>query len=250
MRNLIRAERYKLVHNFIYWLLLAGYLVLGFTSTEGYTQAYSAAEYEAIEVVTLSDFFLSMCSDLLLVIVPVSALLALFTGRELYKRNISVMVASGHERLHILLSKIVVKIPACFFILIGFSVGGTLRMLHVYGTANLGYELLIIVKTMFEVFVCSSVVFLIAILFAFFIKNGIVAGVANAIVTFAMTLIFATFAGLGFNSLNVINPFYYLRDVLDPARGFINVQAMIVNPLLFAVLFAVIWKMFKRGEIK
>lgn len=250
MRNLIKAERYKLFHNLIYWLLLAGYLVLGFMSTADYTKAYSAAKYEAIDVVTLSDFFLSMCSDLLLVIVPISALLALFTGRELYKRNISVMVASGHERLHILLSKIIVGIPACFFVLICFPLGGTIRMLPVYGFENIAYELLVIVKTMLEVFVCSSVVFLIAILFAFFIKNGIVAGVANAIVTFVLTLMFATFAGLELNYLNIINPFYYMRDILDPSSGFINIQAMLVTPALFAVLFAALWKSFKRGEIK
>ena len=123
-------------------------------------------------------------------------------------------------------------------------------MLPVYGFENIAYELLVIVKTMLEVFVCSSVVFLIAILFAFFIKNGIVAGVANAIVTFVLTLMFATFAGLELNFLNILNPFYYMRDILDPSSGFINIQAMLVTSALFAVLFAALWKSFKRGEIK
>ena len=250
MRNLIKAERYKLFHNFVYWLFLAAYIVLGFIGIANYETAYSAAEYETIYVHSLSDFFCSMCSDLLLVIVPVSALLALFTGRELYKRNISAMVASGHERLHILISKAIVKIPACFFILIAYPTAGTIRMIPVFGTEKIAYELLLILKTMLEVFVCSSVIFLLAILFAFIIKNGIVAGVANAIVTFILTLMFATFAGFGLNYMNILNPCYYLRDILDPSKGFINIKAMLASLILFSVLYAAIWKLFKRGEIK
>ena len=250
MRNLIKMERYKLFRDKLYLVLLAGYFILGLTSSAGYKSSYAAVEDRAIPVNTLYDLFNSMAADVLILLVPVGALLALVVGREFHRRNISTIISSWHDRRQILLAKAVVLLPAYAAIPLLFPLGGVIRELGNYSLEEPGWILLNIVRSAFYVWFLSIALFSLAMVFGFVIQNGVVSGIAGMITYFAMMYLFAILAGFGMKRINWCLPLYHMRSVLDPANSFFAISPIVLGSLWIVAGLLIMWYKFRRSDIK
>lgn len=256
MNNLIKAERYKLFHNWAFWALLIGMILLGFFSGSGYRQYYLAHDYEKIAVTSFSGVFNSMVADSTMPLVAVCAMLAWFMGRDFSLRTISTEVASGHSRRDIFISKAVVNLIAFNAVMLLYPMAGAIHEIGYFGIGDLTGNILNILRTGLYVLLLQSAFFLITITIAFIVRNGIVSAIVAPIVSFGIMLVFA--AGVE-NQMPVaiyyLNPIYRLREATAmgssiSSHGLILVPAIITGVVWIAACSMIIWKTFVKGDLK
>lgn len=250
MRNLIKMERYKLFHDKLFLALLIAYAVLGFTGSGGYKLSYSTVDDISIRVDSLYTLFNAMAADMLILLVPAGAMLALVTGREFSGRNISQLISSGHARWQILLAKAVVFLPAYAFAALCFPFGGTIREIGNYSLTEPGLLLLHIVRNALYLWFLVMALFSLSMVFGFVIQNGVAAGIAGMITHFGLMYLFATLAGFGMHHINAVLPLYHMRYILKPTLPFLQITPILVGVLWLVAGFSFIWYKFKRSDIK
>ena len=245
MRNLIKMESYKFTHNTKYWMAVAGMFVFGFLSTNGYKKSYNLASLEdLIEVHTLSDFFNSMTSDFVLLVMIVSAILAYSVGKEFNLRTIDLAVASGHDRRNIVFSKAIIYLIAYNLIMLCYPYGGLVKEVSYYGLGNAAETILSILRTTLYMILLCSAVFLFAMGIAYVVKNG--AKAVGISVCFSFTYLIIIGAS---NIIDSINPIYYMRMVLAPDTAF-HPAAILVGTFWIVASFALMVRNFGKSELK
>lgn len=256
MNNLIKSERYKLFHNPVFWILLAGMTLLGATSGSGYTKYFLAHTHDRISITSFSGVFNAMVADSTLLLVAVCAMLGWFMGREFSLRVISTEVASGHSRTDIFISKTIVNLCAYNIVMILYCLAGAISQIGHFGTGNLSDNVLNILRTVFYMILLQSAFFLITITIAFILRNGIKTAVVAPIVSFSIAMIFVFAVQKGWSaSITYLNPIYRLREVTSMGsaiggNGIILFPAIITGILWIAACSIIILKSFTKSDLK
>lgn len=257
MDNLLRAERFKLVHRFSYWIGLGAMLIFGFLSAGGYMDSgkYWGVSTTPVSVTSFSGLYNSMAADSLLITVIVTGILALMVGQEFHKRTVSSEVSSGHNRRDIFLSKVIVNAVAYNIIMVAYPLSGTIKALFHYGSGNLLDNLLNILRTSFYMFLSNSAIFVFAIMIAFLIKNGVIAGIVTTVLCLVMTYAFALAMSHDITAYNIVFPFYHFRKTLEIGSSIsggkiISIPAIIVCVLWMAICGIIMWSKFAKSDLK
>ncbi|MBR2295509.1 MAG: hypothetical protein IJ869_07095 [Clostridiales bacterium] len=256
MNNLIKAEKYKLFHNFVFWALLIGMTVFGFMGGSGYRMNYLAHNYDPIEVTSFSGVFNAMVADSLFLLVAVCAMLGWFMGREFSARWIASEVAAGHKRSHIFLSKTLVNVIAYNIVMIVYPLAGAISQISYFGIGDLTGNILNILRTCIYMFLLQSAFFFITIMIAFLMRSGIKTAIAAPVVSFAIALLFANGVEHHWNIATLyFSPIYRLREVTAMGSQLTSTGLILVPALATALLWIggcsmIIWKSFSRSDLK
>ena len=256
MNNLIKAERYKLFHNLVFWALLIGMAVLGYFSGSGYRLTYVAHNYDTIQITSFSGVFNAMVADSLIILVAVSSVLGWFVGREFSLRTVSAEVASGHSRSHIFISKTVVYLIAYNIVMLVYPLAGAIHEISYFGAGDLTNNLLNILRTGLYVLLLQSAFFLITITIAFLLRSGVKTAIVAPIVSFGIMMLFARAAEDNWPAvISFLNPIYRLRESTAmgsslSSNGLILVPAIVTGIVWIATCSMIIWKNFAKSDLK
>lgn len=256
MGNLIKMERYKLFHNFVFWILLIGMPLLGFISGSGYRNYYLAHDTTPIKIETFSGVYNAMVADSLIFLVAICGVLGWFIGREFSLRTISSEVAAGNKRFEIFLSKTVVYLVAFNVIMILYSLMGAVSQIGYFGIGNLGNNILNILTTTFYTIIFQSVLYLVVITLVFILRNGVMAAIAGFLASFGIMIAFSSIAAEGLPViLNFANPMYRFRETIAMGSyfnvsGIVNVPALLIAVVWLAACSIIIWKNFVKSDLK
>lgn len=256
MNNLIKAERYKLFHNWAFWALLIGMALLGFFSGSGYRGFFLAHDHNSIEVTSISGVFNAMVADSIMLAVAVSAMLGWFMGRDFSLRTISTEVASGHRRMDIFISKAIVNLVAYNFVMFLYPLAGAVHETAYFGLGDITGNLLNILRTTLYLLLLQSAFFLITITIAFILRSGIMSVIVAPIVSFVIMIFFATGVEKKWPvALYYLNPIYRLREATAmgssiSSHGMILVPAIITGVVWIAACSMIIWRTFAKGDLK
>jgi len=160
--NLLKTERYQLVHNRTYWWSVIMVFMLGFITAPTYrSEIFGPKEKIAGN---LTDILNGMVYDSTFLLIIVSCVLALILGQEFSWRTIQQEIAAGHSRLTVFISKIIVYLTAFNLLALVFPAAGCIRESSYFGIHDLIGFLLNFVRAAAASFLFNSPVLLIPIL--------------------------------------------------------------------------------------
>ena len=125
MNNLLKMERYQLVHNRVYWGGILGVFLLGFITADTYVPEVMGPSGGAAQ--SLVDIFNGMVYDSTFLLILICSILSLILGQEFTWRTISQEICVGHTRQQIFASKIISYLAAFNIMAIVYPVAGCIR---------------------------------------------------------------------------------------------------------------------------
>lgn len=211
MDNLLRMEKYHLLHNRIYWCGIAGVFLIGFFTAD----TYMLETMENMDGMTtsLSDIFNAMVYDSTFLLIVISSLLAFILGQEFSCRTVNLEITAGHSRKEIFISKVVVYLLAFNIMAIIFPIAGCLKEYALFDIHDVGNLFCNVGKAIFYSFLLNSCTFLIAIWLCCYLKNAVMSVVATATVVFTLSLYFTY--GMMIKLPVSILPIYQIRAVIS-----------------------------------
>lgn len=96
MSNLLKMERYQLLHNSFYLGGLTGIFLIGFFTADTYIPEVMGPAGGA--ALSLTDIFNGMVYDSTFLLIIISSILALILGQEFSCRTINQEICAGHSR--------------------------------------------------------------------------------------------------------------------------------------------------------
>ena len=93
MNNLLKMERYQLVHNRVYWGGILGVFLLGFITADTYVPEVMGPSGGAAQ--SLVDIFNGMVYDSTFLLILICSILSLILGQEFTWRTISQEICVG-----------------------------------------------------------------------------------------------------------------------------------------------------------
>lgn len=257
MGNLLKAERYKLFHSFAFWVALMLLLIYGFYNANEYIEFgfYNGTTWDEVFVTSFSGLFNSVAADQLFLLPVLAGIMAYNIGREFSTRTLAVQVAAGLNRRDILISKAIVKTLAYVVLFLAIPTGAMVKGIIHYGTGDLLDNILNVLRTGCFTCITMGAVFIISMLIAFLLKGGIKAGITTAVTWFVLTYVFAMAADEQILVLNIWNPIYHFRHMLEIGSSIhggntIDLPAIFACTCWVAVCSIIMWKNFAKSDLK
>lgn len=248
MNNLLKMERYHLLHNWVYWAGMLGIFLIGFYTAETYeTYVPEMMGLTGKPATSLTDIFNSMVYDSTFILILTATILALIFSQEFSWRTIIQEVSAGHKRTEVFISKIISYLIAFNAMAIIFPIAGCVRELSRFGLADGGLLLYSIIKGIIYSLLLNSTVFLLAILLCCLLRSTAKAVPTVALLFFALSMYFAF--GMMEKLPVKFLPFFQIRKVVSNS-GFVFPTA-ILTVVVWAVLLLIIsWRIFKKCDLK
>jgi ABC-2 type transport system permease protein len=245
MNNLLKMERYQLVRNRFYWYAMVVIFLLGFITAETYVSEVLGPGGGAAG--SLTDILDGMVYDSTFLLIIISCVLAFILGQEFSGRTINLEVCSGHSRLRVFTSKVIVYLAAFNAMALIYPIAGCIRELGRFGIGDFEVFLYHLGKAVICSFLMNSVVLLIPVLCCFCFRNTAKAIALTAIITFTSSLYLGY--GMMLHLPIVFLPTYQIRKLMVQSGSFSG-ESMVVA-VVWSVLFVFItWKCFRRSELK
>ena len=245
MNNLLKMERYQLLHNRMYWLGLLGMILIGLLSAESYVP--EAIGPTGGPAASLTDIFNAMVYDSTFLLILLCSLLALLLGQEFSCRAISQEVCAGHPRGKIFAAKVISYLIAFNLLAILYPIAGCVREFSRFGLADAGLFFYNVGKAIFYSLVANSAQFLIAILFCCLFQDAIKAMSATAAATFVLSL----YLGYGMMLKLPVGflPIFQIRTAVTSADFFLP-GVLAICFLWLGGLSALAWQKFCSCDLK
>lgn len=245
MNNLLKMERYQLMHNPVYWIGLLGIFLLGFFTAETYVPEVMGVS--GGPATSLIDIFNGMVYDSTFLLIIISSVLALILGQEFSCRTIDSEISAGHSRRRIFTSKILIYLAAFNLMAVVYPVAGCIREFTRFGFTDAAlffYNMLIAVLYSF---LLNSAVFLIAILICFWLRDAAKSVAVTAVITFVLSL----YLGYGLMLKLPISflPVYQIREAVSKSVIWLP-SAILVGAVWIAALVILAWNQFKKCDLK
>lgn len=257
MGNLFKAERYKLFHSFAFWAALMLLLIYGFYNANEYIEFgfYNGTTWDAVFVTSFSGLFNSLAADQLFILPIFAGVMAYNIGREFSTRTLSIQVASGLNRRDIFVSKAIVNTLAYVALFLSIPMGAMIKGIFHYGIGDPLDNILNVIRTCCFTLITMGAVFITSMLIAFLFKSGIWAGITTAVTWFVLTYVFAMAAEEQIMVLNIWNPIYHFRHMLEIGSSIhggniIDFPAILVCTCLIAVCSIIMLKNFAKSDLK
>lgn len=245
MNNLLKMERYRLLHNGTYWCGVIGISLIGFFTAETYLPEVMGPGGGA--AASLADIFNGMVYDSTLLLILISSILALIFGQEFSCRTITLEVSAGHGRTQIFVSKLLSYLIEFNFMAITYPIAGCIREYMRFGIANAGIFFPNVIKAVFYSFLLNSVIFLIAIFLCCCFQNTAKSVAVTATVTFTLSLYLGY--GMMMDFPVAFLPIFQIREAVGSSLLFLP-AALLTAVIWGAVLIYLSWRMFCRGDLK
>jgi ABC-type transport system involved in multi-copper enzyme maturation permease subunit len=257
MGNLLKAERYKLFHSFAFWVALMLLLIYGFYNANEYIEFgfYNGTTWDEVFVTSFSGLFNSLAADQLFILPVFAGVMAYNIGREFSTRTLAVQVASGLNRRDIFVSKAIVNTLAYVALFLSIPMGAMIKGIFHYGIGDPLDNILNVIRTCCFTLITMGAVFITSMLIAFLFKSGIWAGITTAVTWFVLTYVFAMAADEQILVLNIWNPIYHFRHMLEIGSSIhggniIDLPAILVSICWVAVCSIIMWKSFAKRDLK
>lgn len=245
MNNLLKMERYQLVHNRVYWGGILGVFLLGFITADTYVPEVMGPSGGAAQ--SLVDIFNGMVYDSTFLLILICSILSLILGQEFTWRTISQEICVGHTRQQIFASKIISYLAAFNIMAIVYPVAGCIREYGKFGIGDIGFFFYNVVKAVVYSFVLNSAVFLIAVFCCYWFRNSSKAVAFTAGSTFALRLYLGYGMKLGFPVAFL--PTFQVREAIS-SQAFILPGALIIGAAWIIVLIVLAWNKFCKCDLK
>ena len=245
MNNLLKMDRYQLLHNRVYWGGIITVFLVGFLTADTYLMETMGPEGAA--AASLTDIFNGMVYDSTFLLIFISGILALILGEEFSWRTINQEVCSGHARIHIFSSKIIVYLTAFNLMALVYPIAGCLREYVRFGITDIAAFICNVLKTAGYSFLLNSAMLLIAIFFGCCFRSTSKAVSFTVIVLFALSL----YLGYGMKLKFPISflPIFQIREAVS-AQKIVILESLSVAACWWGVLIFLSWRMFRRCELK
>lgn len=244
MRNLLKMERYQLLHNKIYWLALLGVFLMGYFTAESYEIEWGGPYGGAASLI---EIFNGMVYDSALPLVVLGSLLALLLGQEFAARTIDLEICAGHPRGHIFFSKVITYLAAFNIMAILYPVAGCIREYSKFGFGGAMPFWSGAIKGIAYSFLLNSGMFLIAVLCCFCFRNGALSSALTAGIMFALSAYFGYGAMWGLPVFFL--PTYQIREAIISSTAFLP-MCLLVGVVWLIVLTAASWRVFRKCDLK
>lgn len=246
MSNLLRMEKYHLLHNRIYWFGLAGVFLIGFFTADTYVQDI-INDVSGVTTISLSGIFDRMVYDSTFLLIIISCLLALILGQEFSNRTIALEITAGHSRKEIFISKVIVYLIFFNIMAVVYPIAGCLKEYGHFGISDVGNFLYHVGKDIFYSVLLNSATFLIAIWICFCLKNA----AKSVAVTVAVVFVLSLYLGYGMMMKFPVGflPTYQIRAAVSTI-DFMLFPAVITGILWIGTLTILSWRNFRTSDLK
>lgn len=245
MENLLKMERYQILHNRLYWCGAGGVFLLGFFTADTYVPEVMGQKGGA--AASLTDIFNGMIYDSTFLLIILSSLLALMLGQEFSCRTIDLEISAGHSRKAVFAGKVLSYLLAFNCMALIYPIAGCLREVSGFGLGEAGRFFTDLGKGTVYSFLLNSAVFLTAILICCFVQNAAKAAAVTAAVTFAASLYLGYGMMLGLPVFFL--PAFQIREAVSTAELFVF-PAAVTGVLWIFGLIVPAWRHFCRCDLK
>lgn len=245
MSNLLKMERYQLLHNFFYWCGLVVVFLLGFLTADTYVP--EAMGPEGGMSTSLVDIFNGMIYDTTFLLILLSSILALILGQEFSCRTIDLEISAGHSRKAIFVSKIMVYLVAFNIMALIYPVAGCIKEFEKFGIEDITEFIYNVIKAVEYSFLLNSTTFLIAIFVCYCLQSSVKAIAVTAIINFVLSL----YLGYGM-MLKLPVAFlttFQIREVVS-TKGILQLPAILVGMVWASILIFLSWIRFRKCDLK
>lgn len=245
MGNLLKMERYRLLHNSFYWCGITCIFFMGLLTADTYLPEVMGAPGRA--AASLADIFNGMVYDSTFLLILVSGILSSILGQEFSCRTIDLEISAGHSRISIFVSKVISYLGAFNLMALVYPVAGCMREVTRFGIDDPGALIYHIIKAVIYSFLLNSVTFLIAVLICYCLRSFSKALSVTAIITFAFSL----YLGYGM-MLDLPVSFlaiYQIRAAVT-TTAFFQTPAVITGILWISGLLFFSWISFRKCDLK
>ncbi|OPJ60021.1 ABC transporter permease [Clostridium oryzae] len=245
MNNLLKMERYQLLHNRVFWGGMIGIFLIGFFTADTYLMEVLGPSGGAAK--SLSDIFNGMVYDSTFVLIIVSSILALILGQEFSWRTIDQEICAGHSRRQIFSCKLIVYLIAFNLMAIIYPLAGCIREYGRFGIVGAALFFYSIIKAVVYSLLLNSVVFLIPILCCYCFRNTAKSVGVTAAIVFVLSLYLGYGMELGLPIAFL--PIYQIREVVR-SSAIIQPFSLIVGTVWLIVLLLMSWRIFRKCDLK
>lgn len=245
MSNLIKMEKYQLLHNLFYRCGGIMVFLLGFFTADTYVPEVMGPEGGA--ATSLVDIFNGMVYDTTFLLILLSSILALVFGQEFSCRTIDLEIGAGHSRKAVFTSKIVVYLFAFNIMALIYPMAGCLREFGKFGIEDITGFIYNVIKASGYSFLLNSTSFLIAIIMCFYLQSSVKAVAVTAIVNFILSL----YLGYGM-MLQLPVAFlttFQIRAVIS-TQGLIQLPVILTGITWICILVFFSWIKFRKCDLK
>lgn len=245
MNNLLKMERYQLLHNSFYLGGLTGIFLIGFFTADTYIPEVMGPAGGA--ALSLTDIFNGMVYDSTFLLIIISSILALILGQEFSCRTINQEICAGHSRKEIFASKVIAYLAAFNVMAMIYPAAGCIREFAIFGIEDAGTFLYNVGKAAVYSFLLNSTVFLIAILICCCLQNAAKAVAVTAAVTFVLSLYLGY--GMMLNLPVAFLPTYQIREAVS-RTDFLLFSGILVSVVWGVALIFLSWRKFCKCDFK
>lgn len=245
MSNLIKMEKYQLLHNLFYGCGGIIVFLLGFFTADTYVPEVMGPEGGV--ATSLVDIFNGMVYDTTFLLILLSSILALVFGQEFSCRTIDLEIGAGHSRKAIFTSKIVVYLFAFNIMALIYPIAGCLREFGKFGIEDVTGFIYNVIKATGYSFLLNSTSFFIAIIICFYLQSSVKAIAVTAIVNFILSI----YLGYGM-MLKLPVAFlttFQIREVIS-TQGLIQLPAILIGITWICILVFLSWIKFRKCDLK
>lgn len=246
MSNLLKMEKYHLLHNRVYWFGIIGVFLIGFFTADTYIQDL-LNDVNSVALMSLSGIFDKMVYDSTFLLIIISCLIALILGQEFSNRTITLEITAGHSRKEIFISKVIVYLIFFNIMAVVYPIAGCLKEYGNFGIPDIGNFIYHVGKDIFYSFLLNSGTFLIAIWICFCLKNA----AKSVAITVAAVFVLSLYLGYGMMLKFPVDflPTYQIRLAVS-SINFILFPAIIIGVLWIGILIILSWCTFQKSDFK
>lgn len=259
MRNLLKAERYDLMHNRLLWCTIILYAVFGVLNglTNSLNYYGPKAIYYIINIdgiagtagpaMTLGDTFMTLNMDSTIFIISIVSIQAFILGKGFANRTMNLEITAGHTRLKVFLSKLITYWSVFNLVLLVYPVTAIIAYLNMVPVTDPANELKKIAVICLYSIVLNGAFMMQSVLISFIVKN--------ALGSMTITLVSALMQTLGFIYLyHIFKPLAYLpitqwRIALSHLDTF-HPGIITIGVIWTAALGYAAWRCFRKAEMK
>ncbi|MBU9744171.1 ABC transporter permease [Lachnospiraceae bacterium ASD3451] len=244
MGNLLKMERYQLLHNYFYWCGIIGIFLLGFLTADTYVPEVMGPAGGA--AASLSDIFNGMVYDSTFLLIIISGILSLIFGQEFSHRTIGLEVSAGHSRKAIFLSKVIAYLSAFHVMALIYPLAGCIREFSRFGMEDAGIVFYNVFKAVVYSCLLNSATFLMAILICCYLRSSVKAVAVTVIVTFVLSL----YLGYGMMLKLPVDflPIYQIRTAVSTGKLF-QLTAILIAGIWASILIFLAWTKFRKCDL-
>lgn len=245
MNNLLKMEKYQLLHNKVYWGGVISVFLIGFLTADTYVSEVMGVDGGA--AASLIDILNGMVYDSTFILIFVSSILALILGQEFSWRTIDQEICAGHTRKQIFIIKIFSYLVAFNLMAIVYPIAGCIREYMRFGIANAGLFSYNMIKAIVYSFLLNSAMLLLAIFFCYCFRSTVKAVAITAITMFVLSLYlgYGMMLGLPISFL----PIFQIRQAISVQEVIIP-YSLVVAVMWWCVLIFLSWRKFSKCDLK